>query len=182
MIDKERIEKLREALAHIERVSMAMGISSVCLSARNALAADDALAAVTVPTHADLCTLLQLDPERATPDDVLALVGGLLDAAGRLDRLRAALAGVADAGPCALAQAAAALRALREDGERGAPVSPWRPVSEEPEWKTRCLVSGKYHFDAVCYYDNGAWFLLHGSPLDRRPTHWMPIPPPPEQT
>jgi hypothetical protein len=84
-------------------------------------------------THADLCTLLQLDPERATTDDVLALVGGLLDAAGRLDRLRAALAEVADASPCALAQTATAMRALREDGERVATPSPWRPVSEEPE-------------------------------------------------
>ena len=35
--------------------------------------------------RADLCALLQLDPERATDDDVLDLVGGLLDEANGYD-------------------------------------------------------------------------------------------------
>lgn len=100
--------------------------------------------------HADLCTLLQLDAERATEDDVLDLVGGLLDAAGRLDRLRAALADVADASPGAHSQTAAAMRALREYGERAAPPSPWRPVSEEPEdWSECALHSCRWPRGAV---------------------------------
>jgi len=93
-----------------------------------------------VTLRADLCTLLQLDPERATPDDVLALVGGLIDAAGRLDRLRAALAGVVDASPGTLSQTAAAMRALREYGERAAPPSPLRPVIAEPEDWSECAL------------------------------------------
>ena len=44
--------------------------------------------------HADLCTLLQLDAERATEDDVLDLVGGLLD---EVEPLRQRVRGLRDA-------------------------------------------------------------------------------------
>ena len=44
--------------------------------------------------RADLCALLQLDPERATDDDVLDLVGGLLD---EVEPLRQRVRGLRDA-------------------------------------------------------------------------------------
>lgn len=44
--------------------------------------------------HADLCTLLQLDAERATEDDVLDLVSGLLD---EVEPLRQRVRGLRDA-------------------------------------------------------------------------------------
>ena len=44
--------------------------------------------------HRDLCTLLHLDAERATEDDVLDLVGGLLD---EVEPLRQRVRGLRDA-------------------------------------------------------------------------------------
>lgn len=58
----------------------------------------------------------------------------------------------------------------------------WIPVNERlPEENAPCIVYNKYYGPMVGWRLDGKRFRIPGSHFPDHPTHWMPLPEPPEE-
>ncbi len=80
----------------------------------------------------------------------------------------------------ALDHAIEAIRALPDAGWRGIESAP--AASQKENDNLRVLVIGGIHTEATIILADGEWWRLRANQSSKAvPTHWMPLPPPPEK-
>ena len=99
---------------------------------------------------------------------------------GALDRAEAAERERDDANTEAALNQANAAEAWQRVAELEAQVAAqgWRPVTEEPPSLGYYLTVDFYGVHGICYWGNGEWQYFDYPGY--RPTHWQPLPPPPD--